>query len=155
MCAWHLQADSCQPGEFHKKPTWLVSPGLYPWVRLFLRRKCPGVGPLHRHAALKGGSDAVPGVPRARVAQQYTVPLCAAWGLAVRAAFLHWTWPEYLAGQQALQTVNEFLEADPRAVAPPLVDFCDPMRHFAVHAKWFAQAGGCGRPRKRRRRRSC
>ena len=88
MCAWYLTSEECRPGEYHRKPTWwLVSPGLYPWVRLFLLRKCPGVGPTHMHSQLKGSSPTVPGVPRTRVAQQSSVPLCAAWGLAVRAAF--------------------------------------------------------------------
>ena len=77
MCAWFLQPHTCQPQQFHKKATWwLVSAELFPY---------------HTHVPL-GGPRHLPGVPAARVAQQYTVPLCAAWGLAVRAAFEQWDW---------------------------------------------------------------
>ena len=106
MCTWYLTSEECRPCEYHRRPTWwLVSPGLYPWVRLFLLRKCPGVSPTHVHSQLKGSSPTVPGVPRTRVAQQYSVPLCAAWGLAVRAAFAGWSWPEYLAGKQTVRGI--------------------------------------------------
>ena len=76
MCAWFLQPSSCRPGEYHKKATWwMVSPELFPWVHLFLSRRCAGVSPSHLHVPLGGPSD-LSGVPATRVAQQYTVPLC-------------------------------------------------------------------------------
>ena len=81
MCAWYLGVEEGTPGHYHRKKTWwLVSPGLYPWARLFLARSCPGVSASHVHVGLKGASPSVPGVPRTRVAQQYGVALCAAWG---------------------------------------------------------------------------
>ena len=84
MCVWFLQPHTCQPHQFHKKATWwLVSAELFPWVHLFLARRCPGVTAHHTHVPL-GGPSHLPGVPATRVAQQFTVPLCAAWGLAVR-----------------------------------------------------------------------
>ena len=67
MCAWFLQPSSCQPGEFHKKATWwMVSPELFPWVHLFLSRRCPGVSPSHVHV-LFGGPSYLSGVPATRV----------------------------------------------------------------------------------------
>ena len=53
----------------------------------FLCRRCAGLGPTHRHRAVKGPSLRASSVARAQGAQQYTVALCAAWGLAVRATF--------------------------------------------------------------------
>ena len=49
MCAWFLQPWTCEPGVFHKKPTWwLVSAELFPWVHLFISRHSRG---RHRPAA--------------------------------------------------------------------------------------------------------
>ena len=127
MCAWFLQPSSCQPGEFHKKATWwTVSPELFPWVHLFLSRRCPGVSPSHVHVPLQGPSY-LAGVPATRVAQQYTVPLCAAWGLAVRAAVEQWDWRQYLAGRHAVQALEIYTARSGAPGCPP-VDFCDPDR---------------------------
>ena len=55
MCAWYLGVEEGTPGHFHRKRTWwLVSPGLYPWARLFLSRTWFGVGTSHVHVGLKG-----------------------------------------------------------------------------------------------------
>ena len=131
MCAWFLQPSSCRPGEYHKKATWwMVSSELFPWVHLFLSRRCPGVSPSHIHVQLGGPSD-LSGVPATRVAQQYTVPLCAAWGLAVRAAFEQWDWRQYLAGKRAVQALEIYTARSGAPGCPP-VDFCDPLRVFAT-----------------------
>ena len=46
MCAWYLQPWTCEPGVFHKKPTWrLVSAEFFPWVHLFVSAIVPGSAP--------------------------------------------------------------------------------------------------------------
>jgi hypothetical protein len=72
------------------------------------------------------------------------VPLCAAWGLAVRAAYANWSWPEYLAGQQTVRAIEAYLAAD-SAASRPLLDFCDPSRVFTT-------SSSCGSCRAARRR---
>ena len=64
------------------------------------------MGTSHVHVGLKGPSPSVPGAPRTRVAQQYGVALCAAWGLVVRAAYEHWDWRSTLAGKNVLTAID-------------------------------------------------
>ncbi|CAL1131402.1 unnamed protein product [Cladocopium goreaui] len=116
MCAWGLGPPETEEGLFHRKHSWwLVSPELYPWALLFLGRQCPGVGPTHQHAPLKGPSP-IPQVPLTRLAQQYAPALCAAWGLVVRAAFEEWSWTTYLQEHSVLKALEKcWTELD----APP------------------------------------
>ena len=65
---------------------------------------------LSRHGYLARACRAsVPGAPRTRVAQQYGVALCAAWGLVVRAAYEHWDWRSTLAGKNVLTAIDAFV----------------------------------------------
>ena len=165
MRAWHLQSWDCAPGVFHKKPTWwLVSAELFPWVHLFLSRHCPGVSTDHQHVQL-GGPSHLSGVPATRVAQQYTVPLRAAWGLAVRAAFEQWDWRRYLAGRCSIHALSLYQQRT-RAPGRPPVDFCDPTRFFPrpPSLEWVQRLASCMRtaqgrgsrpPRSPRPRRTC
>ena len=116
MCACGLGPPETEEGLFHRKHSWwLVSPELYPWALLFLGRQCPGVGPTHQHAPLKGPSP-IPQVPLTRLAQQYAPALCAAWGLVVRAAFEEWSWTTYLQEHSVLKALEKcWTELD----APP------------------------------------
>ena len=107
MCAWGLGPPGTEEGLFHCKHSWwLVSPELYPWALLFLGRQCPGVGPTHQYAPLKGPSP-IPQVPLTRLAQQYAPALCAAWGLVVRAAFEEWSWTTYLQEHSVLKALEK------------------------------------------------
>ena len=122
MCAWYHRHVSLVSIIKKLHGGWFFSE-LFSWVNLFLSRRCPKVSPSHVRAPL-GGPSYLSGVPATRVAQQYTAPLCAAWGLAVRAAFEQWDWRQYLAGRRAVQA----LDYTARSGAPgcPPVDFCDP-----------------------------
>eukprot|EP00435_Cladocopium_sp_Y103_P074913 s366_g52.t1 len=55
MCAWGLGPPE-SPNERYVHKTRLVFPQHEPLRRILLR-PCPGVGPLHRHVALKGARD--------------------------------------------------------------------------------------------------
>ena len=82
------------------------------------------------HVGLKGPSPSVPGAPRTRVAQQYGVALCAAWGLVVRAAYEHWDWRSTLAGKNVLTAIDAFVASSTGARPVPCLDSCQPWRAF-------------------------
>ena len=74
------------------------------------------------------------------------MPLCAAWGLAVRAAVEQWDWRQYLAGRHAVQAL-EIYTARSGAPACPPVEFCDPDRVARPPARFGGEkAGGFGEP---------
>ena len=124
---WKRARQGISTGNAHGG---LSPPGLYPWARLFLSRTCPGVGTSHVHVGLKGPSPSVPGAPRTRVAQQYGVALCAAWGLVVRAAYEHWDWWSTLAGKNVLTAIDAFVASSTGARPVPCLDSCQPWRAF-------------------------
>ena len=70
---------------------------------LFASRSCTGG---HKHISI-GGPSAIPGVPATRVTQQYAPLLCAAMGMACKAAYDNWSWEQYTAGQLSLQSAAE------------------------------------------------
>ena len=103
-CSWAMAPEGAPEEVFQQKGIWwLVSPGLYPWVLLFASRACTGG---HRHISI-GGPSAIPGVPATRATQQCAPLLCAAMGMACKAAYDNWSWEQYAAGQRSLQSAAE------------------------------------------------
>ena len=44
--------------------------------------------------------------------------MCAAWGLAVRAAYDHWDWRQVVAGSHVLQAAELYLQANSKVTVP-------------------------------------
>ena len=151
MCAWYLGVEEGTPGHFHRKRTWwLVSPGLYPWARLFLSRTCPGVGTSHVHVGLKGPSPSVPGhVWRNNTGLLSVLP--GAW----------WCVPltNIGIGGKNVLTAIDFVASSTGARPVPCLDSCQPWRAFpppptrggglltAYHKVWPFRPGAKRPPR--------